>query len=175
MKTINTYLIERLKLNQDSKIKQSKINQLGYDESILDVNIKDFDHLKEVLKEYFKPYSKEGYMLNIPKTCRKTKLSYSGYNVSVDKVFVIEFCRAGKGPISKIFVGLSGTDIVMQKHVKNWNTKNSFNECGIVGKFDTLKIGDNLLDWLNKTKKRTINKEPGREINLMETFFGKIN
>lgn len=174
MKTINKYLTERLKLNQDSKIKQSKINQLGYDESILDVNIKDFDHLKEVLKEYFEPYSKEGYMLNIPKNSRKTQLSYNGYSIPVDKVFVIEFCRVGKGPIFKIFVGLSGTDIVMQKQVKNWNTKNSFNECGIVGKFDTLKIGDNLLDWLNKIKKRTINKEPGREINLMETFFGRI-
>lgn len=179
MKSLIELINERLKLTKDSKIETAKLNQLGYDESILDVNIKDLNHLKEILKEYFKPYvQKDGYMLHIPKFCYKHRLAYNGFGYDCSDIFVINFCKISKGPIRKLYVGQTkygNGEIIMQIHKKNMMTKHSFVECKLVGKYDKLNIGDNLLHWLDIVKEHTINNEVGNEINLMETFFGELN
>jgi hypothetical protein len=178
MINLNNFINERLKLNNDSKIKQNEpnLNELGYDESILDVEIKDMNHIKNVLLEYFEPYRNiHNNILYTPKVRNKKYLSYSSIKYECQNILEIDFCRVGKGPITKLYVALVGSKIYMQLCVKNFNTKNSFYECAIVGiGAISLHIGDNLLNWLNKIKDLTIKKKIGGEINLMELFFGNV-
>ncbi len=176
MKSINNYISEAL-IKKDTKIKTSIINQLGYNESLLNIDIKSMDHLKEVLSEYFKPYSKHNInILHIPKICRKKNLKYNQFTYFCQDIFVIEFCKIGEGPIKKLYIGQSDEGILMQICLKNFGTEGSFTEGVIIGRLkDKLDIGDNLLNWLNKLKNRAITHDAFVDRNLVKTFFGNVD
>ena len=176
MKSINNYISEAL-IKKDTKIKTPIINQLGYDESILNVEIKDMSHIKNVLLEYFEPYRNTHInILYTPKVINKKYLSCRSTKYECQDIVEIDFCRVGEGPIKKLYVALVGSKIYMQLYVKNLGTKNLFHECSIVGIYPiNLHIEDNLLNWLNKIKDLTIKNKIGGEINLIKLFFGNIN
>ena len=178
MKTINNFILEKLTLNKQSKLSSNNNkNFKGYNESILDVCIKDLNHLKQVLYDYFESNNKTSF--TIDNNCAlPTKLTYKKFNRQVNNVnkgFMIKFypteshtnCHKYLIVAQHTFKkGNSNvTGIIMQMFVKSYTNK--WVSCDIIGSSKSMEYNDNLLDWLIEKKENTIKHQLDGDINLM--------
>lgn len=162
MKTLSQYINEKLKISNSVETTEKE----GYNIDYLNVDIKDINQLRDVLHKYFdieptKIISREG-------SWKYFKGSH--YSVSVSNRFSIKFMgRDGSTCVKELRVAKVPKGFVMQVRVRNY--KGIMEECDLAGTNSTeLKVGDNLLTWINNIKDLTENKKAGRNINLMLTF-----
>ena len=179
--TLNHHVDEKLTLNNQSQLKSNdNKNFKGYNESILDVCIKDLNHLKQVLYDYFESNNKTSF--TIDNNCAlPSKLTYKKINRQVNNInkgFMINFyptelyTNCYKYLIVAQHTFKKGnnnvTGIVMQMFVKSYTGK--WVSCDIVGSSKPMEYKDNLLDWFIDKKENTIKHQLDGDINLMVLF-----
>ena len=153
MKSINNFIFERLKLNNDSKVKKHP-NFKGYDESILDVNINDINELKEVLTNYFnKP------TIEIEKDfLTNHRINDNNCKCYLEKSFKIKELSKHSGWL--INVGETTYKEIVLQYYRYWETskgRGNWHKSKIIGvDGNAYQYGTNFLDWLYKAKKETV-------------------
>lgn len=158
MKNIYSFIVERLKLNSDSKVKKNK-----YD--ILNQKIDSFSQLIDICKEYFDTTDHGKLMIS-------QLVSSSGKNVHLSSNHYFNFWEddTHKKLSCQLRIGFccykKSNQYFFQTIQFHSNGAPILNNIqGIKNKF---MENDNLLDWLNKMKKETDKNK--RDDKLLELF-----
>lgn len=155
MKNLQEYIIEKMVYTSSN----SNIND------IIDVKIKDIEHLKNILYEYYKRVSqyelKISKILTKPVKCRSTKYSMLRTFAHIDEIevgdhFKIEFLH-NRRVVYKVCVAEYNNIFIIQQTFCARGSSQPDDIIGLTNKYsyspeNPLSPGRNLLEWLNDLK-----------------------
>jgi len=152
MKKINQFIIEKLKLS-----KNIKHLDIIYDESILDIEINNFQQLIHTIKDYFKSSREYKITLKEP-IVHKKRFTSSNYKIISTTYSYIDIKDLKKDfIIARLYIINSINDNYLQTWLPN-NDSNSNNpaikESEIMHPDYPFEFGKNFKDWITIIKKR---------------------
>lgn len=154
MKTINNYILEKLKLSKTNKIITTE-----YNESILDIEINNFQQLTYTIEEYFKSSSKYKIKLKEPIVSKK---QFSSPNSRMISIISTAYSYIDIKDFEKDFIiaRLYIINCANDNYLQTWlpddsNTNNpAIKVSEIMHPGYPFEFGKNFKDWITIIKKR---------------------
>lgn len=169
METINDYILEKLKLSKTNKIIITE-----YNESILDIEINNFQQLIHTIKDYFKSSDEYKIKLNEPMTSKKIFTSSNARIISTAYAYVDIKDLKKDFIIARLYIINSINDNYLQTWLPDDSNSNNpaIKESEIMHPDYPFEFGKNFKDWITIIQKRDHKNKFKDIINL---FFPEEN